>query len=105
MGIEARGRGRNRYMYIKKRIGSKVVSEYAGSARLAELLAKGIELRKDIAATLQELEQERLELIDDSFQLVENLNGAVEAQFERAMNDLGYRRHKRGEWRKQRNGP
>ena len=100
MGLERRGGGS--YYYRKVRRDGRVVSEYLGGGLPACLEAWGaaIEREKNLArrvaweasrARLDEGEAEAIAMFD-----------AVEAVAREALEAAGYRRRKRGEWRKRR---
>jgi hypothetical protein len=102
MGIEQRRNG-NLYYYKKRRVGSKVISEYQGGGELVPIL-QHIEARER-AQRVAERERQRIERmsmaeidkqIDDFSRMVDNL---MEAE----LISKGFHQHKR-QWRKRRNG-
>lgn len=96
MGLEQRGSGS--YYYRKVRRGAKVISEYVGSGFLADLASL-----EDDAFRLERADERKAEIA-----LVERIripgidayNRGVTSWLEGTMANAGFRRHRRGEWRK-----
>jgi hypothetical protein len=100
MGIEQRRNG-NLYYYKKRRVGSKVISEYQGGGEIVPIL-QYIEARER-AEKEAERERQRIERmsmveidkqIDDFCRMVDTLMAAE-------LLSLGYHQHKR-QWRRRR---
>jgi hypothetical protein len=98
------GWDKGRYYTRSKKVGGRVVREYVGAGRVAELAAQLDELER---------EQRRLDALalrrekDDLAALEADLKALAETtdQFARAaLLAAGFRQHKRGEWRKKRRG-
>jgi len=100
MGWENRGNGR--YYYRKKRIGSKVVSEYVGNGVLAEM-AENLD-KSERAQRIYECEQEQQKL--ESVQIINNIVSKMEDDIRILTKAYlllnGFHTHK-GSWRKKRN--
>jgi hypothetical protein len=102
MGIEARNKNGNLYYYKKRRVGSKVISEYQGGGEIVPIL-QHIEAREraEKEAERERLRVERMSMaeidkqIDDFSQMVDTLVAAE-------LLSLGYHQHKR-QWRRRRN--
>jgi hypothetical protein len=102
MGWEKRKRGRQLYYTQSRKVNGRVVREYVGAGPLAELAAlidaEKRRRRAEEAAVWRE-EQERLEelagFIDE---LCEDIDTIAQSMLLAA----GFRRHKRGQWRKKR---
>lgn len=100
MGWETRGAGT--YYYRKRKLDGRVVSEYVGSGPHAARVAAraAVAQRKRAAAVATErAERDQMaarEAALDAFCAL--TNGLVSV----TLLDAGYRRHHRGEWRKQR---
>lgn len=101
MGLEQRNG--NFYYYEKRREGSHVVSEYAGSglvALLAEECAR--ERAATEAAERRAFEQRHAEIAAISAE-IDSILAMIEAFAEAVMVAAGYHKHKR-QWRKRRDG-
>jgi hypothetical protein len=103
MEIEVRNKNGNLYYYKKRRVGSKVISEYQGGGEIVSII-QHIEAR-DRAEKEAERERQRIERmsmaeidkqIDDFSQMVDSLMAAE-------LISKGFHQHKR-QWRKRRNG-
>ena len=100
MGWEERG-GR-RYYYRARKVGGRVVKEYVGSGPMAELVAsQDAAARAERAAVAARLraERERVAPAEADLAAIEEV---AEALARVSLVAAGYRRHKRGEWRKRR---
>ena len=103
MGWEKRERG-GRYYTRSRKVGGRVVREYVGAGRVAELIAahdaaERAERAEAVAAVREE--RARVAPIDSA---TAALDGLAEALARAALAAHGYRRHHRGEWRKRRDG-
>jgi hypothetical protein len=97
MGWDRRG-----YYYRVRKVDGRVVREYVGARRIAELVSQmeGIERQKRDAKR-EAWRQERSEL--DSLEAqVESLDDLADLLARAAMLAAGYRQHHRGEWRRKR---
>ena len=81
------------YYYRVRRENGRVVREYVGRGRVAELMAK-------LDALDREKEREERRLDADLEALIETTDLLARA----ALVAAGYHQHKRGEWRKRRDG-
>ena len=96
MGLE--WRGSKQYYYRKRREGKRVISEYCGGGKVAQTAQNIYGSMALVERCDQEIEQE----FADSYRLPEmqqyhaGITGWLDAQ----MAERGYRRHRRGEWRK-----
>jgi hypothetical protein len=101
MGWEKRQRGGLYYTRTRK-VGCRVVREYVGGGILGHLAAlqdaQERQRREEEAAWWKE-ERERLEALVAP---VEQLCEATEIVYRAALVSAGFRRHQRGEWRRQR---
>jgi len=103
MAWEKRERGGVYYTRSRK-VNGRVVREYVGGGVLGELAAQMDALkrcqREEEAQALRE-ECERMEALESP---LEELYEAAEVLTRATLLAAGYRRHKRGEWRKKREG-
>ena len=100
MGWETRGSGT--YYYRKRKVNGRVVNEYIGTGLTARYVAanEAEARRKRVAATAKEREERAtMAAREADLDAFCNLTDALVAA---ALLDAGYRRHHRGEWRKQR---
>ncbi len=101
MAWESRERG-GLYYTRSRRVNGKVVREYVGGGVLGELVARmdatDRRRREEEKAAWRE-ERERLEGL---VELVDELCQDVETLAQAAFLAAGFRRHKRGEWRRKR---
>jgi len=98
---ERRERGGSYYTRTRK-VGGKVEREYIGGGILGELAAQMDALerqQRDEEAALWREEREQLAVL---MAPVDELCEAAEVLARAALMSAGYRRHKRGEWRKRR---
>ncbi len=90
------------YYYRKKRIGSRVVSEYIGRGFMANLEAGQDQTERDARAyERRELQAQRAK----DAQLEAGIIAAdelISAAMNQALEAAGYHRHARGQWRKRR---
>jgi hypothetical protein len=101
MAWEKRERGGSYYTRSRK-VNGRVVREYVGGGVLGELAAQidaEERLRREVEAAAWREERERLE---EFAGLVEELCDEVETIARATLLAAGYRRHKRGGWRRQR---
>lgn len=92
---------RGRYYTRSKKVNGRVVREYVGTGRVAELAARMDTIdreRRRMEALAIRQERTALELDADLEALIEMTNQMAQA----ALLAAGYYRHKRGEWRKRR---
>ncbi len=102
MGWEKRKNGR--YYYTKTRIGSRVISNYVGNGRNAELIdqlsamcrEEAMQKRASIAAEIEAMEAED--------QAVDDIVAAVDKLMRETLQAAGFHQHARGQWRRKRNG-
>jgi len=90
------------YYYRKKRIGSRVVSEYVGRGMFADMdAAEDAAKRQERAQAQASTQAARLETetLDAGIQAADELINA--AMFE-TLEAAGFHRHARGQWRKRR---
>jgi hypothetical protein len=101
MGWEKRERGGPYYTRSKK-VGGRVIREYVGGGTLGYLTAlqdaQERRRREEEAASWKQ-EHERLEALVAP---VEDLCEATEILYRATLLSAGFRRHQRGEWRRQR---
>jgi hypothetical protein len=93
------------YYYRVRKVNGRVVREYIGAGRVAELAAQVDALERDKRQLeAQELRQKKAELaaLDDD---IKALSNTTEVLAQAALLVAGYHRHKRGEWRKRRDRP
>ena len=90
------------YYYRVRRVNGKVVREYVGTGRVAELAAKMDALERDqrrLAALTFRREKAKLTAIDNDIKALAEMTDLVARA---ALLAAGYHQHKRGEWRKRR---
>ena len=93
---------RGRYYTRSKKVNGRVVREYLGSGRVAELAAQldtTERERRDNERAQQKLERDRQRAVDEP---LEELVALVELLARAALRAAGFHQHKRGEWRKKR---
>jgi hypothetical protein len=100
MGIEQRRNG-NLYYYKKKRVGSKVVSEYQGGGELVHII-QHIEAReraeKEAERERQRIERMSMAEIDKQ---IDDFSKMVDTLMEAELIAKGFHQHKR-QWRRRR---
>ena len=100
---ERRERG-GRYYTRSRKVNGRVLREYVGTGEVGELGAKidaAYRRYREAEAEVYRKERERLEAVSAS---VEELCEAAEVLARATLLAAGYHRHKRGEWRKRREG-
>jgi hypothetical protein len=98
MGWERQGR----YYYRVRKVGGRVVRQYVGTGRVAELAAQldAIEREKRAAERAAErAKRAELQALDAP---LNELNDLAELVAHAALLAAGFRQHHRGEWRKRR---
>jgi hypothetical protein len=101
MGWEKRDRG-GLYYTRSRKVGGRVVREYVGGGTLGHIAAlqdAQERRRRDQEAAWWKEERERLQALVAP---VEQLCEATEILYRAAFLSAGFRRHQRGEWRRQR---
>ena len=103
MAWEKRERG-GLYYTRSRKVNGKVVREYVGGGVLGDLAAqmdalKCLQREEEVQALREECE--RMEALESP---LEELYEAAEVLTRATLLAAGYRRHKRGEWRKKREG-
>jgi hypothetical protein len=103
MGIEARNKNGNLYYYKKRRVGSKVISEYQGGGELVQIV-QYIEAR-DRAEKEAERERQRIERMSmaEIDKQIDNFSKMVDTLLAAELLARGFHQHKR-QWRRRRNG-
>jgi hypothetical protein len=92
------------YYYRVRKEGGRVVREYFGKDKLAELMARIDAInRADREAEREARRAEKAEL-DALDADVKELDDLADLLAQAAMLAAGYRQHKRGEWRRKRRG-
>ena len=97
MGWDKRG-----YYYRAQKVNGRVVREYVGSGRLAELAAELDQIERQqrmLEHADMKIERDNLDAIDAT---LEELNNVANLLARAALLAAGFHQHKRGEWRKQR---
>jgi hypothetical protein len=93
---------RGRYYTRSRKVNGRVIREYIGTGRVAELVAQmdAIERQQRQAErAAQRAEWTELEALDPP---LNELNDLADLLARTALIAAGYRQHKRGEWRKRR---
>ena len=96
------GWDRGRYYSRSRKVNGRVVREYVGTGRVAELVAELDALEREqrrLGALALRLEKAELAALDAK---VKALAEIVDLVARAALRAAGYHRHKRGEWRKKR---
>lgn len=95
-------RGRGRYWTRSRKVNGRVVREYIGTGRVAELVAQMDAIEREqrgLAALDVRQAKDELAALDADLKALDELGDLV---VRAALLAAGYRRHKRGEWRKKR---
>jgi len=96
------GWDRGRYYTRSRKVGGRVVREYIGCGRVAELAAQLDALerqQREGARDILRADQADLEALDAP---LDELNDLADLLARAALVVAGFRQHKRGEWRKRR---
>ena len=99
MGWESR-QG-HKFYYRKKRIDGRVVSQYVGTGRLAEICAEGDELLRGIEKEKRNAERSTREAEAEIDRQLDAVESALAALVSAVLRSAGFHKHK-GEWRKKR---
>jgi hypothetical protein len=103
MGWETRQRG-GRYYTRSRKVNGRVVREYVGTGRFADLAAaQDVAEREERSVAMASLRKEQERLAPAEMALAE-LDVVVEDLARAALVGAGYHRHHRGAWRKRRHG-
>ena len=90
------------YYYRVRKVNGRVVREYIGAGRVAELVAQMDALereRRGLEALKQRREKDELKAIDADMKAV---NERIDLAARAALLAAGFHLHKRGEWRRRR---
>ena len=101
MGWETRQRG-GRYYTHSRRAGGRVVREYLGTGRIAELAALLDEWEREEREAARREDRERRAQIEAADTLIDTLCRGTDALARAALLAAGYHQHDRGAWRKRR---
>lgn len=101
MAWETRERGGSYYTRSKK-VNGKVVREYVGGGVLGEICAGWDAEERQLREEEAEVWREERERLEELAGLVEELCDDVETIARSVLLAAGFRRHKRGEWRRKR---
>jgi hypothetical protein len=96
------GWDKGRYHTRSKKVNGRVVREYVGSGRVAELAARLDAIRREerlLARFERRMKRDELDEVDDKVQV---LIDATDLLARAALTATGFRQHNRGEWRKPR---
>jgi hypothetical protein len=96
------GWDRGRYYTRSKKVGGRVVREYVGTGRVAEMAAEvdAIERQqREAERAARRTERAELEALDIP---LDELNDLADLLAHTALLAAGFHQHKRGEWRKRR---
>lgn len=103
MGWETRQRG-GRYYTRSRRVGGRVVREYVGAGRVAELAAMfDAAERREREAVRDSLRQAQAS-DTPAFAALADLGTVLDGLAAAFLIGAGYHRHHRGEWRRRRHG-
>lgn len=103
MGWETRQRG-GRYYTRSRKLGGRVVREYVGTGRVAELAAALDATERRERAATQERLREAAARDAPAFAALADLGAVLNGLAAAFLIEAGYRRHHRGEWRRRRDG-
>src|SRR5262245_13833701 len=90
------------YYYRVRKVNGRVVREYVGAGKVAELLAQFDNIEREqrqFEASQLRQEKDSLKALDAE---LKSLNERVDLAAHAALLAAGFHRHKRGEWRKRR---
>jgi hypothetical protein len=96
------GWDRGRYYTRSKKVNGRVVRKYVGAGELAELVAETdalLRLQRAEERAARRAERSELQALDAP---LDELNDLADLLAHTALTAAGFRRHKRGEWRKRR---
>jgi hypothetical protein len=96
------GWDKGRYYTRSKKVNGRVVREYVGTGRLADLVARMDALerqQREAERAARQAERAELEALDAP---LNELNDLADLVARAALVAAGYHRHKRGEWRRRR---
>jgi hypothetical protein len=96
------GWDKGRYYTRSKKVNGRVVREYVGSGRVAELAAQLDAIRREERLLAAVERRMRRAEHDDLDEKVQNLIHVTELLTHAALTVTGFRQHNRGEWRKTR---
>lgn len=99
MAIESRGTGQ--YYYRKRRVGSRVVSEYVGAGYVGELMQMVDDQDRQDAQERRQAWQDTVEAEQALDAQIDEVTALVNAYAGALMLASGYHQHRR-QWRKQR---
>lgn len=88
------------YYTGSRRVGGRVVREYAGTGVAAELAARLDALESERRLYEREAERARERPLDATGALLREFCDATDKMLEAALLGAGYRRHDRGAWRR-----
>ena len=94
--------GRGGYYTRSRRVNGRVVRQYVGCGRVAELAARMDEIsrqQREAEAEMWRRERERIESLDASIATICEISDLFARL---ALIDAGFHQHNRGEWRKRR---
>ncbi len=100
MGWENRGNGR--YYYRKKRIGSKVVSEYVGTGLIGEIAEEFDKSESEERILRHKEEKKEIRCTAEINNIVKKIENEIKLLTKAFLILKGFHTHK-GEWRKKRN--
>lgn len=90
------------YYYRVRKVNGRVVREYVGAGKVADLIAQMdalIREQRRLEALRLRQEKDELKALDADLKAV---NEKIELAARAALTAAGFRQHKRGEWRKRR---
>ncbi len=100
----ARRHGR-RYYYRSVRTGSRVRNVYLGSGPEAEAAAAEVERRKHDRVAARAATRAERDRFEEGLSFLQALSSLVDLLLLAALYAEGFRRHRRGEWRRRRHPP
>ncbi len=90
------------YYYRARKVGGRVVREYVGAGRVAELVAQLDAIKRqerELEREHRRAERAKVEALDEP---LDELDALADLLARAALLATGHRQHKRGEWRKRR---